>query len=60
MQSVTTSVQNTVVNLAANRMSMPRVNRSGYYRGRSGGDVNLTAGGMWAQGLFNKSKQDNE
>lgn len=50
VQSVSTSVQNTVVNLAASRMIMPTV-------GRAGGDVKLTSGGMWVQGLFNKSKQ---
>lgn len=49
-QSVSTSVQNTVVNLASVRMAAPRV-------GRNGGDVNFTSGGVWAQGLFNKSKQ---
>lgn len=49
-QSVSTSVQNTVVNLASARMSAPSV-------GRNGGDVELTKGGVWAQGLFNKSKQ---
>ena len=49
-QSVATSVQNTVTNLASARMAAPMV-------GRNGGDMNLTAGGVWAQGLFNKSKQ---
>ena len=49
-QSVSTSVQNTVVNLASARMAAPSV-------GRNGGDVNFTSGGVWAQGLFNKSKQ---
>ena len=48
-QSVSSSVQNTVVNLAASRMSAPRT-------GRNGGDAKLTAGGVWVQGLFNKSK----
>ncbi len=51
-QSVASSVQNTVVNLASTRMAKPmRV-------GRNGGDVKLTSGGVWAQGLFNKSKQN--
>ena len=50
-QSVSSSVQNTVVNVAASRMALPTV-------GRSAGDVNLTSGGVWAQGLFNKSKQN--
>lgn len=50
-QSVSSSVQNTVVSLASSRMAAPSV-------GRNGGDVELTAGGVWAQGLFNKSKQN--
>lgn len=50
-QSVATSVQTTVANLAGARMAAPTI-------GRSGGDVNFTSGGVWAQGLFNKSKQD--
>ncbi len=49
VQSVSTSVQNTVVNLASSRMVMPTA-------GRAGGDVKLTSGGMWVQGLYNKSK----
>ena len=51
-RSVSSSVQNTVVSLASARMASPTV-------GRNGGDVQLTSGGVWAQGLFNKSKQDN-
>ena len=50
-QSVSSSVQNTVVNVASSRMALPTV-------GRSAGDVNLTSGGVWTQGLFNKSKQN--
>ena len=50
-RSVSSSVQNTVVNVASARMALPAV-------GRNGGDVNLTSGGVWAQGLFNKSKQN--
>ena len=53
VQSATTSVQNTVTNLASNRMSLPTV-------GHNGGDVNLTAGGVWAQGLYNKSKMNGQ
>ncbi len=49
VQSVSSSVQNTVTSLAAGRMSMPTV-------GRNGGDVKMTSGGVWAQGIFNKSK----
>ena len=52
VQSVSTSVQHTVVHLASARMVAPTV-------GRAGGDVQLTSGGVWAQGLFNKSKQAN-
>lgn len=51
VQSVSTSVQNTVVSLASARMATPIV-------GRNGGDVEFTSGGVWAQGLFNKSKQN--
>ena len=50
-QSVATSVQTTVNNLAGARMAAPRF-------GRIGGDIRLTSGGVWAQGLFNKSKQN--
>lgn len=54
-QSVTTSVQNTVANLVAGRMaSIAPVGMTG----RAGGDTSLTAGGVWAQGLFNKSKSN--
>ena len=52
VQSVSSSVQNTVTNLASARMSSPMV-------GRSAGDIQLTSGGVWAQGIFNKSKQNN-
>ena len=50
-QSVVTSVQNTVTNLASARMAAPTF-------GRAGGDITMTSGGVWAQGLFNKSKQN--
>ena len=50
-QSVATSVQTTVSNLVAARMAAP-------ISGRNGGDVNFTSGGVWTQGLFNKSKQN--
>lgn len=53
VQSSTTSVQNTVTNLASSRMSMPRF-------GRNGGDLNFTSGGVWAQGLYNKSKMNGQ
>ena len=50
-QSVASSVQNTVTNLAGARMAAPTI-------GRNGGDITMTSGGVWAQGLFNKSKQN--
>ena len=50
-QSVTSSVQNTVMNLAATRMIAATM-------GRNGGDVDLTATGVWAQGLYNKTKMN--
>lgn len=48
--SVSTSVQNQVLALAAGRMS------GGMSVGRSGGDFANADYGVWAQGLFNKSK----
>lgn len=54
VQSVASTVQSTVAKLAANRMTLPAL------VGRSGGDVDLTAGSVWAQGLFNKSKKNGE
>ncbi|MBR0212098.1 MAG: autotransporter domain-containing protein, partial [Alphaproteobacteria bacterium] len=50
-QSMASAVQTAVTNLAGARMAAPIV-------GRSGGDVIMTSGGVWAQGLFNKSKQN--
>lgn len=47
--SVATSVQNQVLSLASGRMS-------GGATGRSGGDAVTADYGVWAQGLFNKSK----
>lgn len=53
VQSVSGAIQDAVVNLASSRMaSVPTF-------GRSGGDLRLNAtGGVWAQGIFNKSKQN--
>ncbi len=49
VQSVAQSVQGQVATMAANRMSgMPTM-------GRNGGDINADYG-VWAQGMFNKSK----
>ncbi|MCQ2581597.1 MAG: autotransporter domain-containing protein [Alphaproteobacteria bacterium] len=45
-QSAAVSTQNTINNLTAGRMDM----------GRNGGDLNLTSGGVWVQGLFNRAK----
>ena len=50
-QSMTTAVQTAVTNLAGARMAAPTI-------GRNGGDITMTSGGVWAQGLFNKSKQN--
>ena len=50
-QSVASSVQTTVTNLASSRMAMPAA-------GRSAGDVNMVASGVWAQGLYNKTKMN--
>ncbi len=49
VQAMTTSVQNTIANVAAGRMALPTI-------GRNGGDMNVTARGVWAQGLYNRSK----
>ena len=51
VQNVATSVQTTVGNLAASRMSMSGM-------GRNGGDIKSTGSGFWANGLYNKSKQN--
>ena len=51
VQSVAVAVQNTVANLASNRLMALNM-------GRSGGDVNVTGGGVWAQGIYNKTKQN--
>lgn len=48
--SVSTSVQNQVLALASGRMS------GGAMVGRNGGDLANADYGVWAQGLFNKSK----
>ena len=50
-QSIATSVQTTVTNLASARMAMP-------VAGRNGGDFDMTSGGVWAQGLYNKTKMN--
>lgn len=50
VQSVATSVQTTVGNLAASRMSLLTI-------GRAGGDIQSTGAGFWANGLYNYTKQ---
>lgn len=51
VQTVAMSVQNTVANLATGRLVALNI-------GRSGGDANVTGGGIWAQGIYNKTKQN--
>ncbi|MCQ2571963.1 MAG: autotransporter domain-containing protein [Alphaproteobacteria bacterium] len=51
VQSMTSNVQTTITNLAVSRMMTPVA------VGHSGGDVAMTSGGVWVQGIFNKSKQ---
>lgn len=52
-QSVAMSVQNQVVNMAANRMATVTP------MGRSGGDTPMAAG-AWVQGMFNKTKMNDQ
>lgn len=51
VQSVAASIQNTVANLTTGRLAAVSM-------GRSGGDVDITGVGVWAQGIYNKSKQN--
>ena len=51
MQSASVAMQNTVAGMASGRMGA-------IGKGRNGGDVMLTSGGIWAQGVYNKSKQN--
>lgn len=53
VQSVAQSVQGAVMTLAANRMAGTP---SAGTMGRSGGDLSDADYGVWAQGMFNKSK----
>ena len=46
VQSAAVSTQNTINTLTAGRMDL----------GRNGGDLSLTSGGVWVQGLFNRAK----
>ena len=49
-QTVGTLTQNALQLLASSRMT------DTYSIGRNGGDINMTLGGLWAQGIYNKSK----
>lgn len=49
-QAVATGITGTISNLASARMALPA------FVGRNGGDITSLAGGVWAQGLYNKSK----
>lgn len=48
-RSVGMGVQNALNSVISDRLSM-------LFMGRNGGDINLTSSGIWAQGLYNKSK----
>ena len=48
-QSVSVSTQNALSSLVSDRMTLANI-------GRSGGDSGVDFGGVWAQGLYNKSK----
>lgn len=52
IQSVSTSVQTSIANLAAGRMALLQSSL-----GRSGGDA-AAHSGVWAEGMYNKSKQN--
>lgn len=57
VQSVAQSVQGAVMTLAANRMAgAPTAGTMG----RSGGDRSNVARGIWAQGMFNRSKYNGQ
>lgn len=57
VQSVAQSVQGAVMTLAANRMAgAPTAGTMG----RSGGDWSNVAQGIWAQGMFNRSKYNGQ
>lgn len=51
-QSVGMGIQQSLTTVAAERMGLTAM-------GRSGGDVRMMPGGIWVQGLYNKSKQNN-
>lgn len=49
IQSVGVSYQNTIASMVTGRILAPGI-------GRAGGDTRVDFGGIWAQGLYNKSK----
>ena len=49
VQSASTSIHNTLSSVVAGRMGL-----LGF--GRNGGDMNMNVSGVWAQGIYNKSK----
>ena len=57
VQSVAQSVQGAVMTLAANRMAGAPTTGT---MGRSGGDWSNVARGIWAQGMFNRSKYNGQ
>lgn len=52
VQATGTSVQKSVASLVADRVD-------GIGIGRNGGDADVSFGGVWAQGLYNKTKMNN-
>ena len=54
VQSAAVSTHNTIATLLSNRMADPM-----FMYGRGGGDMTMTVGDVWAQGVFNKSKHNN-
>ena len=55
VQSSSVSVQNVLASMLSNRMSDPT-----FMYGRNGGDATMTVGDVWAHGVYNKTKSDNE
>ncbi|MCQ2571962.1 MAG: autotransporter domain-containing protein [Alphaproteobacteria bacterium] len=53
IQSMSTSMQDTIASLATSRMALPTV-------GRAGGDDAGNSSGVWVQGIFNKAKQSDD
>ncbi len=51
VQSAAVSAHNTIASLLSNRMADPM-----FMYGRGGGDMTMTVGDVWAQGVFNNTK----